>query len=86
MYVVGYNMPGYLPESEPHEYETFEEAREAMVYELEIHRDGYVEAGIETGWIMIDHLLVDLQWHTTGPSWDGSDGSYAFWIISETGE
>ncbi len=35
MYLVGYNRPGYLPNVEPIECETFEEAQQALSDELE---------------------------------------------------
>lgn len=33
-FIAGFNMPGYLPESEPEECDTLEEAREALACEL----------------------------------------------------
>lgn len=34
-YVAGWNIPGYMPESEPVEFDTFEEARDYIVSEIE---------------------------------------------------
>lgn len=35
MYVCGWNVPGYLPDDEPMTCDTWEEARDALVWELE---------------------------------------------------
>ncbi|MBC8738504.1 hypothetical protein F6X40_17155 [Paraburkholderia sp. UCT31] len=34
-YVAGYNMPGYMPDSEPAEFETFDSARDNIVFWLD---------------------------------------------------
>lgn len=34
-WVVGYNMPGYMPDNEPSECDTFEEARDCLIGDLE---------------------------------------------------
>jgi hypothetical protein len=34
-WVVGFNMPGYMPDSEPSEHETFEDALASLIWELE---------------------------------------------------
>lgn len=34
-WIVGFNMPGYMPDSDPHECDTFEEAKECMIEDLE---------------------------------------------------
>jgi hypothetical protein len=38
-WVVGYNMPGYMPDSEPHEHEDYEEAKAQLIDELAFARD-----------------------------------------------
>ena len=38
-YNIGFNMPGFLPETEPIEAETFEEAQEVLLAELQEHKE-----------------------------------------------
>lgn len=38
-YTVGQNIPGYLPDSEPMEYETFDEAKRALIKDMLFHAD-----------------------------------------------
>lgn len=39
MYVAGWNMPGYLPDTDPVHFDTFEDAREYIASELESYAD-----------------------------------------------
>lgn len=38
-YVAGWNMPGYLPTSEPAEFDTLQDAREYIASEIAMDRD-----------------------------------------------
>jgi hypothetical protein len=46
-YVAGWNMPGYLPEMEPAEFDSFEEAKAFIVDELEDQANGHDEGDEE---------------------------------------
>ena len=43
MFVAGWNMPGYLPEMEPGEFDTADEARDFLVDEINRIGDDYWE-------------------------------------------
>jgi hypothetical protein len=36
-FIVGYNIPGYLPDEPPFEYDTFEEAKNEVLWHLNMH-------------------------------------------------
>src|SRR5690606_17527438 len=38
-WLVGHNMPGYLPDSTPTEHETFDEAKRALIEDMLFHAD-----------------------------------------------
>lgn len=44
-YVAGWNIPGYLPENEPAEFKTFEEAKNYIVEELFRYMHELYDAG-----------------------------------------
>lgn len=47
-YAAGWNMPGYMPDSEPSEFDNFEEARDSLVGTLEQFADEVEETAEET--------------------------------------
>ena len=81
-YVMGWNVPGYLPEMEPEIYETFEDARAALIETLllfadtshrKTHRADYGKlAGFVANWTVS-------ELNETGGLADYA-GVYAFWI------
>lgn len=80
-YIAGWNMPGCLPEMEPAEFKTFEEAKQYVVDELEACLDACDDES--------DPDLID-EWATeeasarleTGPfeTFPCPDG-YVYWVI-----
>lgn len=45
VWIAGFNMPGYLPESEPAGFATFEEAKAYIIGELDRHGDNAFDVG-----------------------------------------
>lgn len=45
VWVVGYNMPGYLPEMEPYAFTSFEDAKRSMIDELDRAGDHHFDVG-----------------------------------------
>lgn len=43
-WIVGLNVPGYLPDTEPSEYATWQDAKSALLHELESDAYGYADA------------------------------------------
>jgi hypothetical protein len=43
MYIAGYNMPGFMPDNEPVEFETLQDAFECMLSEAEQYLDELTE-------------------------------------------
>ena len=81
LYVVGWNMPGYLPESEPYAYQTWDEAKQALIDELERQAD-MTEPDDEEGQRLADESAgeaEDLNL-SNGPEWSTVIGNMAFWI------
>lgn len=46
-FVAGFNMPGYLPESEPEFFESFDDAKRYLLNIMGDHADEYGEQGLE---------------------------------------
>lgn len=75
-YVAGYNQPGYLPEMEPQEFDTVEDAVDFLVEEFERAEDD-----IEDDWALV--VFVDELENQDEPfSILGPDG-YAYWVVED---
>jgi hypothetical protein len=75
-WLVTWNMPGYLPESEPIEFSVWEEAREFLLSEFstidESHGDPEEEALEARGcYVEVAALPVDTEW-------SGEVGTYTY--------
>lgn len=69
-YVAGWNMPGYLPETDPETFETFEDAVAYIAAEIERWRDQDADADI---------VRDETELHT-GHEWARAVyGNYVFW-------
>ena len=80
-YIAGFNQPGYLPESEPEEFDSFAEAREYIAEEI----DDQVEVVDDIGEEMDDfaQTVRDIPGDQDSFSLIGPDG-YAYWVMCET--
>lgn len=83
-YVAGYNMAGFLPESDPVEFDSFDDAKDYLASELDLHAD-YMDTDDR------DHAdnIVDAVRDWIAPNEiDVRDGNivYEYWIVSKGGE
>jgi hypothetical protein len=79
-FIAGFNQPGYLPDNDPEEFDTFEEARDYLADELDRAADDATEGGD-----LADALeeSADEIREETGPfSYLAADG-YAYWVTEE---
>lgn len=92
----GFNRPGYLPESEPGVYSTFEAARDALAEDMHVHVDNEETwadehdcddiacptYGDECHWQRAQNLRAEREdaLATDGPCWEGSGCGYAYWV------
>jgi hypothetical protein len=78
MFYVGYNMPGYLPETDTHECGTFGEAKQALIDQLKFMEDyAYTEAEATE----YCHAAEDVNlWSSPGSV---TVGNLVYWINEE---
>jgi hypothetical protein len=80
-YVAGWNQPGYLPESEPKEFDTFEDAREFIADELDYRLSQVLQD--DTNYEGIIEHEKNLVLEETEPfSFLARDG-YVYWVTRE---
>jgi hypothetical protein len=77
MWISGYNNPGYMPESDPEAFETFEEARDHITYILDQFVDSW-DVGANDGdeYNRAIHFFNAIK----PASVSLNAGRYAFWI------
>jgi hypothetical protein len=85
-FVIGYNMPGYLPEMEPYAVETADEAKRALIDELERHADQVADGGDEDGATDLSHLAEDLNLSDVSGGWGANAGGLVYWIEQTPGD
>ena len=82
LWVSGWNQSGYMPEAEPYECDTWEAARDALVFEIERY-------DTEDGSLM-DEAARALAFFASpeieGISCQAQIGSYLYWIESAQSE
>ena len=82
LYVAGWNMPGYLPESDPTVFETESEAKHYLISAIDQFWDeDYL--GDEPHEVADERWLdihASLQYETAPYSVQNGDGSLAFWV------
>jgi len=78
-YIAGFNQPGYLPESEPEEFDTFDEAKDYLVNEMERALDDSDEESSDD----LESDIEEVQEQTAEFSFLASDG-YAYWVTCES--
>jgi hypothetical protein len=74
----GWNLPGYMPDNDPSQHATFEEARNSLVEDLEWHRDEADEAG-EAGAIASYDEAIKLAKEQTS-EFTVYAGQFAYWV------
>jgi hypothetical protein len=83
IYNAGWNMPGYLPETDPETCEDFDSAKGYLAATIERFRDSDYdvldEDEVSAKW---DELLEDLNGTAQDEDWGGytGDSSLFFWI------
>lgn len=90
-YIAGYNMPGYLPEMEPAEFDTFGDAKEFLFQELQTMEDNCNQVGNQD-----DADVYGEQSKRLPPTWSGAESTpycspempdgYVYWIDLVVGE
>jgi len=77
VYTMGWNIPGYLPDMEVENHETFDHARKSMLLELEYaYRDNVGPDSADPGYVDAAHAL-DL---TDKQEFTHNIGAYVWWI------
>ncbi len=78
MYVIGSNMPGYMPDSDPFECSTFNHARDCIVEELRMRRDDFDTAEHDTGF---NAAIEEVQRLKKGEEWTSATiAGYVYWL------
>lgn len=78
---VGSNMPGYLPESEPYRYTTFDGAKRSLIEEMLRDADSAAEIGDEETAEALTNAAEEVNLWSEGPN-DVTIGNRAYWIES----
>ena len=78
-YVAGWNMPGYLPESEPWTTDSYDDAVEYMLYEMERYADDLDGAA----WDRYLETVSDVEkQRSIGVSVFASLGNCIYWVTT----
>jgi hypothetical protein len=78
VYCVGFNMPGYMPDSEPAMFLDFDTARESIKESFERN----VEADESVSEEQINEVLDGIaSWKDSGKNWGFTFGNLAYWIV-----
>jgi hypothetical protein len=94
-YVVGHNMPGYLPESDPWITADWETARNALLEDMDRHADLLAEYNDNIGGELdeladLEAMIVSLKEALAGSEWGVIVGNTSYWLSfteeSETDE
>ena len=82
LYVAGWNMPGYFPETDPIVFETESEATRYLIDEIdrmwdEDYTGDESRETIDARWLVVH---PSLQYETAPYSVQNGDGSLTFWV------
>ena len=82
LYVAGWNMPGYLPDTDPVAFATEGEATHYLISEIDLFWDEDYLAGdshevADERWLSI---YASLRYETAPYSVQNGDGSLTFWV------
>lgn len=80
MYTIGWNMPGYLPEMEPYTVDTADEAKRAMIDELDRYADQLSDSGYENRAVELAFAMEDLNLEDVSKGWSTTIGNLNYWI------
>ena len=86
MYTIGWNMPGYLPEMEPYTLDTADEAKRAMIDELERAADMSDAVNDHSIAEDLSNAAEDLNLCDVSNGWDATIGNLAYWITRTEGD
>ncbi len=80
-YVVGHNMPGYLPESDPWISSDWEEARNALLEDMDRHADSLADFEDDASELFeLESAITDLGTAAAGTEWGWTVGNTAYWL------
>lgn len=78
VYCVGWNMPGYMPDSEPAMFLDFDEAQESLKESFESHHEDDEAISGE----QIEEIIDGIDtWKETKGDWGFNFGQYFYWIV-----
>lgn len=81
LWTAGFNRPGYLPEMEPMEPDSFGVAARFIVEELELEAERQAESDNDSAAEECDSLIRDLMDAAkAGSEWSGRAAGYEWWI------
>lgn len=75
----GWNIPGYLPDDEPMNFDTWEEARAALVEELLATSEQSAEHDVDEA-ALYDHVLAQLNQSEPDTNFCERAGNYVWWV------
>ena len=84
-YTAGFNQPGYLPDSDPYEFDDFGEAQDYIIDELENAADIASNADDPDAEAECEAAKEEAdQWRAEdGKHWNTYADGYAYWIMKE---
>jgi hypothetical protein len=81
-WIVGYNMPGYMPESEPNGYDEWKDAREALLDELAYSITIADQSDEDT--TDLEECVKRVRALTEGMPFGETVGAYHYWLDRNT--
>lgn len=82
MFIAGWNQPGYLPESDPEEFDTFDEAKRYIIDEIKRAEDDAGDSDDEELAEDLCALAEDINLESDPFSVLAPDG-FAYWVTEE---
>ena len=76
----GWNMPGYMPDSEPSQFESWSDARDYIAGEIERARDESPAGDTDEGTSDFDEALAALEALEDGEEFGRTVGGYHYWV------
>ncbi len=80
MYTAGWNISGYLPETDPEHFDTFAEAIAYLAETVERFWDQDTDFGVGTRWLPVHTELHNAATPPDGGTFLAYAGDLAFWI------
>lgn len=78
VYVAGWNMPGYMPDSEPAFFLEFDDAKRHILQEMTSHEDEYAEQGDESKAEDVSAAKEDVNLESK--EFSVTVAGYAYWV------